>query len=78
MFLYAKKSVFLRNCIQNVKDGIQVHVYNIINDSVNHSSQFIAAKVKKKLRKSQAHFREKLRQLRLRQNKDFLIKKTCT
>ena len=70
--------VFRRYCIQNVKDGIQIHVCKIINDSVNLFSQFIPAKVKKKLRKSQAQFREMLRKLRLRQNNDFLIKKTCT
>ena len=70
----AKKSVFRRYCIQNVKDGIQIHAYNIINDSVNHSSQFISVEVKKNLRKSQAQFREKLKKLRLRQNNDFLIK----
>ena len=63
--------------MQNVKDRIiQIHVYNIINESVNHSSQFISVKVKKNLRKSEAQFREKLRKLRLRQNNDFLIKKT--
>jgi len=41
--------MFRRYCIQNVKDGIQIQVYNIINESVNHSSQFILVKVKKKL-----------------------------
>ena len=46
-----------------------------MNESVNHSSQFISVKVKKNLRKSQAQFREKLRELRLRQTNDFLIKK---
>ena len=49
-----KNSVFRRYCIQSAKDGIQIHVYNVINDSVNHSSQFISVKVKKNLRKSQA------------------------
>jgi len=39
-----KKSVFRRYCIQNVKDGIQIQVHNIINDSLNHSSQFIFCK----------------------------------
>ena len=62
-------------CIQNVKDGIQIQVYNINNESVNHFSQFMSVKVKKNVRKSQAQFREKLRKLRLRQNNDFLIKK---
>ena len=72
-----QKSVFRHYCIQNVKDGIQIQVYNIMNESVNHSSQFISVKVKKNLRKSQAQFREKLRKLRLRQNTGFLIKKAC-
>ena len=43
-------------------------------ESVNHFSQFISVEVKKNLRKSEAQFREKLRKLRLRQNKDFLKK----
>ena len=47
-----QRSVFRRYCIQNVKDGIQIQVYNIINESVNHSSQFTSEKVKKYLRKS--------------------------
>ena len=67
--------VLRRYCLQNVKDRMQIQVYNIINESVNHSSQFISVKVKKNLRKSQAQFREMLRKLRLRQNNDFLIKK---
>ena len=50
-------------------------MYNTINESVNHSSQFISVNVKKKLRKSQAQVRKMLRKLRLRQNSDFLIKK---
>ena len=69
--------VFRCYCIQNVEDGIQIQVYNIINDSVNQSSQLISVKVKKNLRKSEAQFREMLRKLRLRHNNDFLIKKTC-
>ena len=40
-----QKSAFRRYCIQNVKDGIQIHVYNINNESVSHSSQFILVKV---------------------------------
>ena len=63
----------------NVKDGFQIQVYNIINESVNHSSQFISVKVRKNLRKSHAHFREMQRKLRLRQNNDFLIRQnTCS
>ena len=71
-----QKSIFRQYCIQNVKDGIQIQVYNINNESVNHFSQFISVKVKKNLRKSQAQFREKLRKLRHMQNDGF-IKKTC-
>jgi len=67
--------IFRHYCIQNVKDGILIQVYNNNKESVNHFSQFISVKVKKNLRKSQAQFREKLRKLRLRQNNDFLIKK---
>jgi len=40
-------SVFRRYCIQNVKDGIQIQVYNIINESVNHFSLFISEKLRK-------------------------------
>ena len=58
-------------------NGIQIQVYNINNESVNHFSQFVSVTVKKKLRKFYAQFREKLRKLRLRQNNYFLIKKTC-
>ena len=76
MFI-GQKLAFRRYCIQNVKDGIQIQVYNIIKESVNHSRQFISVKVKKNLRKYQAQFQEKLRKLRLRQNDGFLIKKTC-
>ena len=59
-------------CIQNVKDEIQIQVYNVNNESLNHFSQFISVKAKRNLRKSQALFREKLRKLRLRQNNGFL------
>ena len=62
-----QKLVFRRNCIQNARDGIQIQVYNINNESVNHFRQFISVKVKKNLRKSQAQSQEKLRKLRLRQ-----------
>ena len=61
-----QKSMFRCYCIQNVKDGIQIQVYNISNEIVNHFSQFILVKVKKNLRTSQAQFRETLRKLRLR------------
>ena len=75
MFLLAKKSIFRHYFIQNEKCGIQIQVYNIDNECLTHFSQFISEKVMKKLRKSQAQFREKLRKLRLRQNDGFLIKK---
>ena len=64
-----------RYCIQNIKDGIQLLVYEINNESVTNFSLFISVKVKKNLRKSQAQFREKLRKLLLRQNDGFLIRK---
>ena len=63
-----QKSIFRLYCIQNFKDGIQIQAYNSNNECLIHFSQFIAEKVKKNLRKSQAQFREKLRKLRLRQN----------
>ena len=69
-----QKSIFHRYCIQSAKDGIQIQVYNINNESINHFSQFASVKVKKNLRKSQAQFGEKLRKLRLKQNVGFLIK----
>jgi len=69
-----QKSIFRHYCIQTVKGGIQIQVYNINNESVNHFSQLISEEVKKNLRKSQAQFREKLRKLRLRQNYGFLVK----
>ena len=66
--------MFRRYCIQNVKDGIQIQVYNINDESVGNFSQFISVEVKKNLRKSEAQFREKLWNLRLKQNDGFLIK----
>ena len=59
-------SIFRRYCIQNIKDGIQILVYKIKNESVTHFSQFVSVKVKKNLRKFRAQFREMLRKLRLR------------
>ena len=69
-----QKSLFRHHCIQYVKDGIQLQIYNINNENVNQFSQFISVKAKKILRKSQAQFRKKLRKLRLRQNDGFLTK----
>ena len=42
-----QKLIFRRYCIQYAKDGIQIQVYNVNNESVNHSSQFISVKVEK-------------------------------
>ena len=64
--------------MQSVKDGIQIQVYDINNASVNDFRKFISVKVKNNLRKFQAQFREKLRTLRLWQNDDSLIEKTCS
>ena len=33
-----QKLIMRRYCIQNIKDGIQIQVYNINNESVNHLS----------------------------------------
>ena len=46
-----QKSIFRRYCIPNVKDGIQIQVYNISNEIVNLSSQFISVEVNKKVKK---------------------------
>ena len=70
-----QKSIFRHYCIQNVKDEIQIQVYNINNESVNHFIQFISVKVKKNLGKSQVQFQEKYRKLKIRQNDGFLIKR---
>ena len=43
--------MFYCYCIQYVKDGIQIQVYNISNESANHFRQFILVKVKKNFRK---------------------------
>ena len=67
--------MFYCYCIQNVKNGIQIQVYNISNESVNHFSQFILVKVKKNLRKYLACFREKLWKLGLRKILRFSYKK---
>ena len=53
-----QKSILRHYCIQNVKDGIQIRVYWINNESETHLSQFISVKVKKNLRLSQTLFRE--------------------
>ena len=47
VFFICQKSIFRRYCIQNVKDGIQIQVYNFNNESVDHFKQFISVKVKK-------------------------------
>ena len=35
LVFYWKKLIFRRYCIQRVKDGIQIQVYNITNESVS-------------------------------------------
>ena len=54
---------------------MQIQVYNINNESLNHFSQFISLKVKTNLRKLEAQSQEKLRKLSLKQNNGFPIKK---
>ena len=46
-----KKCVFYRSSIQNVNDGIQIQVYSINKNSVNHFSQFILIKSQEKFKK---------------------------
>ena len=36
-----QKSIFRHYCSQNVKDGIQIQVYNSNNEIVNHFGRFI-------------------------------------
>ena len=74
MLYHRQKSMLYHYYIQNIKDGIQIRVYNIIKELVTCFSQLFSAKVKKILRKHQAQFRENLRKLKLRQNDGFLIK----
>ena len=65
---------FIANSFQMLKMEFKFK-YTILRTSVNPHSQFISAEVKKALRISWAQFQEKLRELRLRQNKGFLTKK---
>ena len=60
--------MFRHYCIQNAKDGIQIRVQKNNKESVAQFSQFISVKVKRILRIYEAQFREKLRQLRIREN----------
>ena len=61
--------------IQNVQDGTEIRECKKKKISVYHFKQFISVNVKKILRNSQAQFREKLRNLRLKQMIVFLLKK---
>ena len=72
--IFAGQNSILRHYnIQNLKDGIQIRVYEINKESVAQLSQLISVKAKKILRKSRAQFREKLRKLKLRQNEGSFI-----
>ena len=42
-----QNSIFRRSCINNIKDGIQIQVYNINNDTAYHFSQYITVKIEK-------------------------------
>ena len=70
--LGSQKFTLCHYYIQNVKNGIQIRVYKINKESVPHFRQLISVKVNKILRKSHAKFREKLRELKVRQNDGFL------
>ena len=39
-----QNSIFCRYCIKNIRDKIQIQVYNLNNKCVNHCSQFILVK----------------------------------
>ena len=58
-----QKSIFRRYCIRNVKDGIQIQVYNINNESVNHFSQFISVRVQKNFKKILGSISEKVKKI---------------
>ena len=53
-----QKLILSHYCIQSVKDRIQIKVYKISRESVTCFCQFVPVKVKKILRKSQAHFQK--------------------
>ena len=58
-----QKSIFRHHCIQNDKDGIQIRVYKINNDSVTLFSQFIPVKVKKKFKKISGSISRKVKKI---------------
>ena len=70
-----QKLILQHYFIQNVKNGVQTQVCTIDKETVTHLSQFILVELKKSLRKSQTQLREKLRNLRLRQ--DDSLEKKC-
>ena len=39
-----QKSIFRHYCIQSVKDGIHIQVYNVNNEIANHFIYFISVK----------------------------------
>ena len=43
--LIGQKSMYGSYCLPNVKDGIQIQVYNINNECVTHCRQFISIKL---------------------------------
>ena len=58
-----QKSIFRHYWIENIKDGIQIQVYNIIIESVYHSSQFISVKVKKNFKKISGTISRKVKKI---------------
>ena len=66
MFSLVKNQYFVVIAFKIVKDGIQVQVYNINNESVTYFSQFISVKAEKDLRKSQASISGKVKQIEAR------------
>ena len=76
-FLKLKTTVHVFYKKKFIKNETEMWPKTKNSESVTHFSQFVSVKVKKLLRKSQAQFREKVKKLRLSQNDDFLVKKTC-
>ena len=72
MFLLAKQAIPGTYYIQTEKDGNQIRVNAINKASVTNSSWFNEVKIEKMLRKSQAQFCEKLRELSLKPMMVFL------
>ena len=77
VFIGQKNRYFVIIAFKMLKMECQIQVCNNNNENVNHFSQFISVKVKKKLQKISGSISKKLGKLRLRQNDGFLLRKIC-